>query len=60
MRVGHQPHLFEVTIFLKTLFSKAKLFQEATKTRPHFSLPKVLNNTGPKLQWSTQKASSMS
>ena len=33
---------------------KAKLFLEATKTRPHFSLPKVII-----LAWSTQQASSM-
>ena len=39
---------------------QAKLFYEATKTCPHFSLPKVICNTGPKQQWSTQKASSMS
>ena len=32
---------------------KAKLFQEATKTRPQFSLPKVITQVQTSLEYST-------
>ena len=34
---------------------KAKLFQEATKTRPHFSLPKVIIQVQTGLEYSIGK-----
>ena len=35
------------------MYDKAKLFLEATKTRPHFSLPKVIIQVQTGLEYST-------
>ena len=34
-------------------FIKAKLFQKVTKTRPHFSIPKVITQVQTGLEYST-------
>ena len=38
---------------INSFSSKAKLFLEATKTRPHFSLPKVIIQVQTGLEYST-------
>ena len=42
-----------IQVRLLSLLFKAKLFLEATKTRPHFSLPKVIIQVQTGLEYST-------
>ena len=53
-----RKHVFGTFLKHDLYTDKAKLSQEAAKTRPHFSLPKVIKYRF-KLNWSPQQASSM-